>query len=295
MPLLDAERPLFERVLAAPDDPVPRRILADALVERGEPYGELLHLASGGASQAARSRGRDLRERAAVAFLGPIAETTGRERAWRHGLLHGVLLKPNAPDALAACADDPLWGTVHTARISGAMDARIDALFTWTTERAPWRWLARVEIAGPGHYQRLRRTPDFGVRALRGAFMTPDHLADLGDTRVFPLLTEVIADVVPLTPAHAEARLAALHRRKLQVVGFGLHPATFATLVRAAAHSAADTVRFEDDTWRLEVRPRDWSWTATPRSRDAARSTVHGLMRRLDRAFVGSLEVLELQ
>lgn len=286
LPLLPTEHPLFAEILARPTDPGPRLVLADALIERGEPYGEYLHLANGGSrAMAVRSREKVLREGVTRAFLGPLdAMLLTRDRTWRAGLLHSAGIKPVPADVLEACADDPLWGTLVELRVAGALQDT-GPMLGWVTDRAPWRWLEAVSVAGPAHARGLFRGPDLPITRLHGAFLTPDDLATLADTRIFPQLRELTSEVVPLTPAHADARVRTAHTRGYDVLGFGLHPASFAHLVGLAQGSAVTTLRFEDASWRLEADPRTWTWRATPRAKDAAASTVHGLLRRLDKRF----------
>ena len=83
---IDAD-PLWRQVAAAPDDDGPRHVLADALIERADPRGELIALQlAGDAGRAARLIKQHWR-----AWLGDLALVlTRRGSAYRRGMLDEV-------------------------------------------------------------------------------------------------------------------------------------------------------------------------------------------------------------
>lgn len=290
MPLLASELPLFAEVLDHPDDPAPRLVLADAMLDRGEPYGEYLLLSNGSPRfRVVRSREKVLREGAARTFLGPIdAVCSSRQRTWRHGLLSAVMVKREDPAALAASQTDPLWGTVSELTFTNQMDDDWADLLRWAVGPVPWRWLRTVHVGGAHQLEHLLRA-NFPSPIAHVAFFTPDDAARLGDPAVWPVLRELHVKLLVLTQDRADERLRPVHRRAWDRLGYGLHPMTFARFVQAADGTRARALRFSDRDWQLDVDPSSWAWIATALRDPAERSVVHGLMRRLDPRFRGSL------
>ena len=120
-----AQGPSTDELLAAvrrdPADDGPRAVLADRLLERGDPLGELISLQLARASGRS-DRGSRARERALVAshgdgWLGQINAVL-RARCFDRGFLAYAQLW-RTPGALPKVADDPAWATVETFDLSG--------------------------------------------------------------------------------------------------------------------------------------------------------------------------------
>ncbi len=116
---------LFAQVAARPDDDAPRLVLADALLEQGDPRGEFI------ASQlrATRTAAELAREKALLkkhekAWLGPVAETTiAPSRVWRRGFLDECYFKSNGRFD-SPSTGHPAWATVRTLKLRSFYGAK---------------------------------------------------------------------------------------------------------------------------------------------------------------------------
>lgn len=92
----------------APADPARRAVLADALLEAGDPRGEFIALQRHGSARA-RKRAQKLLDRHRDAFLGPLARVVvAGTDAWRDGFL--VACEARLDGTLAG---EPSWATVE--------------------------------------------------------------------------------------------------------------------------------------------------------------------------------------
>jgi len=110
---------LFEAVLASPGDDQAREVLADCLLEQGDPRGELISIqlaeARGTATHEASKRADALLKQHKKAWLGPLARVTYRAY-FRKGFLDELELDGSwkvAKKAWPDLAKDPLLATVR--------------------------------------------------------------------------------------------------------------------------------------------------------------------------------------
>jgi len=135
-----AESELFAAVYEAPDDDGPRLVLADFLLERGDPRGELLSLQlSGARTKDAESRALAIIRKHQKAWMGALSphlkyflypsvaaiDPLGINMWWRRGFLAGCNAMPTKPK-LVKLADDPKWSTFE--RVSSLRYDRKDEL-----------------------------------------------------------------------------------------------------------------------------------------------------------------------
>ncbi len=100
--------PLFHQVFSRPTDLGSRRVLADALLEAGDPLGEFLLLQLS-TSARCRKRAAKLLERHAGHFMGPLAAAVQHRRArFRHGFVVECLAGLGQ-----SVAGLEAWGTVE--------------------------------------------------------------------------------------------------------------------------------------------------------------------------------------
>jgi uncharacterized protein (TIGR02996 family) len=111
----DQKDPLFEQVLADPDDDELRTVWADALIERGDPLGELISiqvLGRGAQLSAAQTRrARSLIAKHRVTWLGPLADIVQRREGlvFDRGLMIECQVQVKKLAALAAAVGNPRW------------------------------------------------------------------------------------------------------------------------------------------------------------------------------------------
>ena len=193
------EAELLAAVYENPDDDEPRLVLADWLLERGDPRGELISL------QYRRHRGETLTpaeeklEKKLLAahtktWLGPMyGVLLAKLNVLRRGFLDEGRLYPRSP-ASAAAANCPAWATVTRLSMSEVLtgDHGIDILTQPSFRhlrvllKAPWDLAAalagmrdhRLETLGITTYQDLERRTR-GLFQPRGALFDPAGLPRL--------------------------------------------------------------------------------------------------------------------
>lgn len=112
---------LFRAVYERPDDDGARQVLADVLIEAGDPRGEFIALQM--ASQ--RTRKATLKidrllERHRLAFLGPLASVVSRRgQVWEKGFLTACEATLDG-----SLVDEPSWATVQRLELFNSPDAR---------------------------------------------------------------------------------------------------------------------------------------------------------------------------
>lgn len=173
---LPRARELYALVLASPADDEPRRVLADYLLERGHPRGELIALAlAPDPSAEARARHAELFEahgRSWISPLGAVIPESGRR--WERGFLAraDVYVRGPVPDEVRGA---PAWGTVEAIRF--LRDDLIDPAMRALRDVGPVSaGLAALAAAPkPWGIQRLhaRLDDDAAVDALWGATTLP--------------------------------------------------------------------------------------------------------------------------
>jgi len=104
---------LWAAVYADPDDDAPRLVLADALMEVGDPRGELIALQLRPKRSASQlKRERHLRAAHGRAWLGPLAAILRHDYAFERGFLAKCRIRASAATALTQAAD-LRWTTVR--------------------------------------------------------------------------------------------------------------------------------------------------------------------------------------
>jgi uncharacterized protein (TIGR02996 family) len=110
---------LLARILAHPEDDELRLVYADALLERGDPRGELIQLQI---QRPGTSRERTLLKKHPQRLLGPLAPAVGEASAvFARGFLDActVVLRNETQRALIG---HPLWGTLREVRLERGGD-----------------------------------------------------------------------------------------------------------------------------------------------------------------------------
>lgn len=144
----------WDRVYEAPQELGPRRVLADALLERGDPRGEFITLQLAAderrIDKAQRARMQELYDLHSFAWLGPLAEALQRSATFKRGFL----------DRARIYAD---------ARIRPVVDAR------------EWRTLSEIDLGDCDRPHLLERMPDWPcLTAVKGVSMSDwEHLQQL--------------------------------------------------------------------------------------------------------------------
>jgi uncharacterized protein (TIGR02996 family) len=205
-------------VYAIPDDDEPRRVYADALLERGDPRGELIAL------QLERERRRGLvsiadaeRERALIAthrraWLGPLAAVVQNEQ-FRRGFLDACTVTKAAPAQLAAALASPIWRTLRTLDTDDMALATHPALVSLRTSSMTPAALA--ELAARPAPLPLAAAIGTGVQTQRQAF---------DDENERWVHTRLVYGIAPGTPAEWGGALtvgALGNLRSLQLAGSG--------------------------------------------------------------------------
>jgi uncharacterized protein (TIGR02996 family) len=115
---------IVQRVFDAPHDDDVRRVVADELLEHGDPWGEFIQLgfllASGEASAEQKKRAETLAAKNAPTFAGPLAKIVKADsRGFEKGFLKRVLTNASMVGRLfwEAAATTPYWSTVTRLEI----------------------------------------------------------------------------------------------------------------------------------------------------------------------------------
>ncbi|MFZ5439187.1 MAG: TIGR02996 domain-containing protein [Myxococcota bacterium] len=117
--------PLFDAVVASPDDDAPRQVLADALAERGDERGEFIALqllaAKGQATAAQRSREQALLDGSWARWLAEVpglgktpTHVEGGAVHFRRGFPESAVFSPTGVGR-----DSPVWRTVRRLDLAG--------------------------------------------------------------------------------------------------------------------------------------------------------------------------------
>jgi uncharacterized protein (TIGR02996 family) len=103
----------FLPVFQAPTDLVRRRVLADWLLEQGDPHGEFISVQFE-TTRKARLRAGKLLHRYRTHFLGPLARWVEphADESWTHGFLSGGVVRLPPP-----LVDEPALATLTWARV----------------------------------------------------------------------------------------------------------------------------------------------------------------------------------
>jgi uncharacterized protein (TIGR02996 family) len=127
--------PLFDAIVERPGDDAPRQVLADALMERGDPRGEFiavqLRMARGGATRNDARREHELFSEHGAAWLRELPGVTRALRGFHRGFPVRLELRPRG-QGLAS----PTWRTVE----------RLDVQATGRGEELTAPALGRLEL-----------------------------------------------------------------------------------------------------------------------------------------------------
>lgn len=106
---------LLGAIYDAPDDDAPRLVLADALLERGDPRGELISLQlRGDPDRDARKRERELLELHGKQWLGELAPIVQAGFTFERGFLAECRIDNRHLDRVQKLAGHPAWATVRS-------------------------------------------------------------------------------------------------------------------------------------------------------------------------------------
>lgn len=147
-------RALFAEVYARPEDDAPRLVLADHLLELGDPRGEFLalQLAKGKPTPSARRKEKALLEKHRVAWLGPLAEVVNPyHHVFRRGFLAEVMV--DFGGRTPPPADE--WATVERLRLRGVRLVAVPALLG-----SPFRALREIEALDAGTLEAMVTQPE---------------------------------------------------------------------------------------------------------------------------------------
>ncbi len=127
---------LLEAIYAAPDDDAPRLVYADALLERGDPRGELI------ARQCQGDPATDLVTEHGDRFLGELAPILIASTFERGFLATAKIRQPRDDQSIAALLGHPTWRTVRELRGSTAiaLHPSMTALRILEVESEPAYW-----------------------------------------------------------------------------------------------------------------------------------------------------------
>lgn len=109
---------LFRAVYDAPEDDGPRVVLADALIERNDPRGELINvqlaLAADAGDRALKARERELLEAHGKAWLGELAPILMAEVKFERGFLAACKIDNSQLDRVQKLVGNAAWSTVRS-------------------------------------------------------------------------------------------------------------------------------------------------------------------------------------
>lgn len=108
---------LLAAIYAAPDDDGPRLVYADALLERGDPRGELIALqCRGELDRDQKRREKELLEVHGKAWLGDLAPIVMGGYRFERGFLAACRIDNEKVDHVRAVVGNPAWSTVRELR-----------------------------------------------------------------------------------------------------------------------------------------------------------------------------------
>lgn len=264
---------LLAAVYARPGDESARRVYADALLETGDPRGELILLqcerAAGRSTRETVRREKQLLDKHFDAWLGPLAGVVRREGVvFERGFLEAVDTKLRAYGALAPVTGDPRWSTVRAISIdtSWSIDTSTIAPFlrhpvmrALQRVRGIWSELVlQVAQQGPLPWEDVSVSdcadPAALDRALPSArrLQSTRELADLQKVLATPLADRAEALEVVGTPAEWMAWCRAREPEKLttlDVLGSGDWRYVFTREAGAWALHVSRRRKLNDAVW----------------------------------------------
>lgn len=122
---------LLAEVYARPDDDGPRLVLADFLLERGDPQGEFITLQfKADKSKEEKAREAALKTKHGKSWLGPLATVVLKDVEFRRGFPSKVVAKFKSQREAEQYGDDPAWATVE--------DLAWSQSGSWTEDAGRW-------------------------------------------------------------------------------------------------------------------------------------------------------------
>ena len=196
---------LLAAIYADPDDDAPRHVLADALIDRGDPRGEFISMQlARGRKDVRIARELELQQAHAGEWLGALASVIDVRRSkFERGFLSHASIVPNTKKQLRQLATEPGWATVERF-ITGVPPQLLD--------RCSFTALRAIDV-NRGEFRRLARRGDALARVVDLKLATTVDL-DVA-ARVFPALRRVHLRYAP-EPSELVA-FAALGVRELEV------------------------------------------------------------------------------
>ncbi len=234
-PVVDeTHRKLLQAVFQDPDNPAPRSVLSDFLIERNDPQGTFM------AHQLSKRRDQDPRAAQLIAehsaqWLGPIAHVVPRSgRVFGGGLISEVEAYHRGPNWPRPCLDAIQWGSVRRLHFLDSEGARLSPAMASLAEVSN---LSESAVAEAAAFEHLWTIQDLALGAGRipaalrtsTAFPALQRLELPGDAAndIFDLLSQPIGASVTCwalanpAPATVKATLSGLRKegqRDLQVV-----------------------------------------------------------------------------
>jgi uncharacterized protein (TIGR02996 family) len=123
---------LLADIHANPDDNAPRLVLADLLLERGDPRGELIAMQLARGEKPASKRERELLAKHGKEWLGILAPVLGWRRTrteFRRGFLAVADIIKSVDRKLMSLYDHPAWATIEELRGSWEGSLLVEAPF----------------------------------------------------------------------------------------------------------------------------------------------------------------------
>jgi uncharacterized protein (TIGR02996 family) len=143
---------LLAEVHAHPDDDAPRLVYADALLERGDPRGELItlqcRLAGALGDPALRVRERELLREHGDAWLGALAPIVMPHYVFERGFLAMCTIDGRKLELVRRLAGDPAWATIR--RVAIRLTRPVDVAKTIALMRALPTTIRQIEITAHG-------------------------------------------------------------------------------------------------------------------------------------------------
>ncbi|MBA3398105.1 MAG: TIGR02996 domain-containing protein [Deltaproteobacteria bacterium] len=251
---------LLHAVYANPDDDAARMVYADALMDRGDPRGELItvqtRLVEHPDDRALRAREKELLETHGKTWLGDLARIVIGGGRFERGFLAECRLDSAKLDHVKQLVGHPAWSTVHTLTGSAliAFHPVMRSLRSLTFDR--WRAESHEGIANP--WCELLVTTERPLRELR---YTGPYTQQVEDDEVraaaeLDALCECAAlpQLGALTVAHEPAIVAARFAkapvvRRLEHLGFVFNdrqaPGQFARFAGLLKAAPVASLRFE--------------------------------------------------
>lgn len=199
---------LLEAIYASPDDDAPRLVYADALLERGDPRGELI------VRQCRGDAASDLVEQFGQLWLGELAPNL-TAAAFERGFLHNVVVRDLlVAKEIDALVGHPIWRTVREFRgpLAIALHPSMTALRTLHAMPIDDQW-RELLLGAPRAITELHYEPvidedwdagsDHTATPMSGGNWTlrvnADEMAALGACTALPSLRRLVLHNVPET------------------------------------------------------------------------------------------------